>query len=283
MLARDALDPIRSLKAVLRAGLPNAAPLLGWWFGGLAALFAAYLVIYLPTVLLFAATMHANGRPEPAAFVLLGGGILLLVVVMIVLQCAWRLGFANLLGDALRTGRCEFGAGFRLRGRLLPTIGALLLVAGIVLLTYLPVLAVLFGVALAVQGGDVPPALIVLAVPLYAAWLVAVVWLSLGFVFSPYAAAFEGCGALEAVQRSWALARGRRFAIFVFFLVTALCAMAGIVLCCVGYLATAALVELMPIEAYLALTRGDEYERWWVQTGRAPADDSASPTTPAGT
>lgn len=285
MNAKDALDPIRSLKAVLRAGKPNAVPLLAWWFGGLAAMIAVYLVVYLPALFVVVGMSAASGRPEPLAFAVLAGAILVLVVALVVLQCWWRIGFANLFGDALRTGRCELSTAFQTRGRLATTIGAQLLVAGIVFLTYLPMLALWAAILLASRDGEPPVLLLVLAIPVYLAWIVGVAWLALGFVFVAHAVAFDGCGAVEAVRRSWSLARGRRFALFVFLLVTVLCAMSGILLCCIGYLATAGLVELMPIEAYLALTRGDDYERWWVRSGAAPADaplaDSAS-TPPLG-
>ncbi|MBK7877262.1 MAG: glycerophosphoryl diester phosphodiesterase membrane domain-containing protein [Planctomycetes bacterium] len=285
MNTKDALDPIRSLKAVLRAGKPNAGPLLGWWFGGLAAMFAVYLAVYLPAVFVLVGTSADRGRPTPIAIVLFAVALLVLVVAMIVLQCWWRLGFANLFGAALRTGRCELGTALQPRGRLLTTIGAQFLVAGIVFLTYLPVLALWVAIALVARDGEPPVLLLVIAVPVYFAWFLFLVWLVLGFVFVAHAVAFDGCGAMEAVRRSWALARGRRFALFVYLLVTGLCAMAGLLLCCVGYIATAPLVELMPIEAYLALTRGDEYEHWWVRSGSAPTDapfaESTAPPPPA--
>jgi hypothetical protein len=57
----------------------------------------------------------------------------------------------------------------------------------------------------------------------------------------------------------------------------------GCCACCIGGLLTAPMSQVMRYEAYLALTRGDQFTEWWVGSGRFPFDAThvaaASPAT----
>ena len=279
MNAVDALDPIRSLKAVGRTAAAAPAPLLLWWFGGFALLFAIYLVAYASGFALAFTAMSGGDEPSPGMVAVLVAGGLVFVVVFGCAQFVWQMGFAAVFEEALRRGAAEVSTGLATWRRLPAAIGSQLLVGLITLLVYAPffVLVALSG-AIGARSGEFPP-LLVLAIPVGLATLVAVVWLSLGFLFAIHAVAIDGCGPIEALARSWALARGRRWRLLGFVLATALFVLAGLLVFCVGYVFTGALGMLMPAELYVALTRGEGYDRYWVATGTPPGD-AAAPEVP---
>lgn len=277
-----ALDPFRSIQTVYRAAKASPGPLLAWWFGGLGAFFLVYLVVYVPAVVMMAASGAANqGVPPAWVFVILAGAILLLVVFMFVGQCLWIIGLETLLFDVLRTGRCSAARAWSQRHRFGAMFGATLIVFGFSLLVYVPFVLGALGFAALAAEGEPPLLLVVAAVVLGGVWMLVVFYVFLGFTFVNPAAALDECGAVEAVRRSWNAARGHRLAIVWLLFVTVLAALSGLLLLCVGYLFTTAFATLVPGEAYLALTRGEEMKRWWITTGvvgdpdaeRAPAAD----------
>ena len=70
---------------------------------------------------------------------------------------------------------------------------------------------------------------------------------------------FEGAKPKEALSRSWNMARGNRLQIFLYALVTWIFALLGLLLCCIGVLATSAVTTLAWAEAYLQLSgAGDD-------------------------
>lgn len=271
----SALDPLRSLKAVWRAVRASPGAIGGWWGIGLGGGLVLYFAFYLVVFVLMAAGGAAGGESEGAQFAL-GGAVLVLalgfILAMFLVQCWWRVGLENMLADTLRTGGSQLADAWKPRGRMWSVVGAHLLVALIMLGAYLPVLpgAVLVGVA-AEQSEALS---VVLAFGLGLLWAVFFVYLLLGFAFAPFSAALDPVGPVEALARSWRAARGRRLRMIWFWIATMLFALAGFLLLCVGYLATSALLLLMPAEAWLALTRGEERKSWWIS--------GDSPTSPAG-
>ena len=283
----DALNPIRSLKATWRAVAQSPGPLIGWWGVGLGALILVYALLWIPMVMLRMAGQMENGDLRPA----LAGVVVIVMclgmVVLIVGQCWWRIGFVNLLADTLRTGRSDFASAWKPRGRLLRVLGTTLLMILAILALELPAIAV--SVVLGVFGSrgnhiGALEGMVVLVLGLL--WLCAFVYCGLGFSFAPTAALLDDVGPLEAFSRSWRAARGRRLALFVFWFGTWLAAISGFLAFCIGYLATLAFLELMPAEAYLALTRPDEVRTWWISTGTvsepAEAGDPWPEAPPAG-
>jgi len=257
-----ALDPIRSIKAVVRAAGASPGPLLAWWFGGLACLSVLGLLFYLPAMILMAASgMLEHGEPAVwvvATFVVL---VALYMVAMILGQCVWQIGLATLLVDTLRTGRSDLARAWAQRRRVGALVRATLLVFGLSLLAYVPF--ALGALLLAWIGEGEPPrvALVALAVALAACWMLVVWYIFLGLLFVNAAVSVDECGALEAVRRSWSAARGHRLALLWLLFVTTLAALSGVLLFCIGYVFTIALAVLVPIEAYVALTRGADASR----------------------
>lgn len=278
-----ALDPIRSIKAVYRAASASPGPLLGWWFGGLAAYLVVYLVVYVPVLVVFTTSSAAHdGVPPVWAIVVIAGGLLTLFVTLFVGQCLWIIGLETMLFDVLRTGRCSFARAWSQRRRFGVMLRATLLVFLFALLAELPLVLGTFGfVALTHESAPSVP-LIASAIVLGGAWFLVVMYIFLGFVFVNSAAALDECGAFEAVRRSWRAASGHRLALVWLFFVTTLAVLSGVLLFCVGYLFTISLGTLVPAEAYLALTRGEERKRWWISTGVVGEPDTES-SPPAAT
>jgi hypothetical protein len=278
----DALNPIRSLKAVWSAVQASPGPIVGWWAIGIGAAVVLYVLAYLPMVVMIAAS---GGRMDEQAEMAAGGVFLLTVIplgiVMFVGQCWWRIGFLNVLADTLRTGRSELRDAWKRRGRLLAMIGTYLLVILAMLGVYLPVVGIAAAAALADEGALPESVAAAGTIVLGLGWLCLLIYVGLGISLAPTAAALDQVGPGEAFGRSWRAARGRRMALFVFWLGTYLCALSGLLLLCVGYLATIALVELMPAEAYLALTRSEERVGWWVMTGVRPGEEGEWAEGPA--
>jgi hypothetical protein len=147
-------------------------------------------------------------------------------------------------------------------------------------LAELPLVLGTFGFVALAHESEPSALLIVSAVVLGGAWFLVVLYIFLGFVFVNSAAALDECGAMEAVRRSWRAARGHRLALIWLLFITTLAALSGVLLFCVGYLFTISLGTLVPAEAYLALTRGEERKRWWISTGEVGEPDAES--SPAG-
>jgi hypothetical protein len=97
------------------------------------------------------------------------------------------------------------------------------------------------------------------------------VYVAPGLAFGGEAITFEGLGVMDALSRSWELARGNRAQMIFFFFVLGLlqlmAALVGLCFCFVGVLVTAPLArggaDLASTRAYLILTRGTEVADDW--------------------
>jgi hypothetical protein len=135
---------------------------------------------------------------------------------------------------------------------------------GKLLLQYL-VLSLAFGVPVALIGGAIfalglwesaeavmlgfAIAVAVLAIPL--------MYVGLGLVFMQAELAYDDqVGALEAIRRSWIMARGHRLWTLAVFILFSVVAMAGVVACCVGVVATLGIAQLILAAWYLTLRHG---------------------------
>lgn len=179
-------------------------------------------------------------------------------VVIVVLFRAWlHPGYLRLRAEVLTTGRGSFGTLFSGADAFGSMLGykviAWLIHTGVVLLTLSPGAAVLIGgavlesTALAVLG-LVLMFLLATPVSLY-------IWL--GLRFGAHAVALDGAGALQALERSWSLARGNRLWMLLYMVVTGVVWMGGMCVCCVGIFVTRAVVDVARTEAYLLATRDE--------------------------
>jgi hypothetical protein len=115
-----------------------------------------------------------------------------------------------------------------------------------------------------------------------------VVYVALGTYLGELAVAFNGASPGQAMRRSFELARGGRLILFVFAFVGALIEMAGslgILLCCVGVLATVPLARAIAgfaqTESYLLLTRGfAQTEGWYLWQRERARPQPIAPAPP---
>jgi hypothetical protein len=190
------------------------------------------------------------------------GIVACLVVVAILLfaaRCWIRPGYTRLQVEVLTTGKGSAGALFRagdvfwkmVRWRLLRTF----VVTGTMMVAILPGgLLVLLAwpqrhMALVVAGGALA-AVVVLPVLLY---------VSFGLYFGDYCVALDRAGAMEALERSWDLAKGNRWSLLLFTGVLGLFSISGFLLCCIGVILTRCISETGATEAWLLFTH-DEAE-----------------------
>ena len=84
----------------------------------------------------------------------------------------------------------------------------------------------------------------------------------MGLLLSEAALLYEDREPVDAIKRSWAMAKGNRLRLFAFMLVNTLFSMAGLLLCCVGVFATATIARFAIFEAFLQLseTQGEGSE-----------------------
>jgi hypothetical protein len=200
-----------------------------------------------------------------AAIVLGVLGLTLACGLLILAFRSWiHTGWIRLHHELLQTGQGAFATLFGGGDAFFPMAGfkvvAGLIHTGIFLLSALP------GIGLMVVGGvlDSVPLLAVGAAVGFLLAVPAVTYVWLGLYFGQHAVALDGAGTMQAVERSWELARGHRLWLLLYLFVTGLIWLAGHCLCCVGVFATRALVDVGRTEAYLFATRdeGSLAELW---------------------
>jgi hypothetical protein len=185
-------------------------------------------------------------------------GMVLGCVVIVVLFRAWlHTGYLRLRAEVLTTGSGGFGTLFGGADAFGSMLGykviTWLIHTGIVLVALSPGIAVLIVgtvlelTVLALSGLAL---MVLLATPVS-------IYVWLGLRFGAHAVALDGVGALQALERSWSLARGNRLWMLLYMVVTGVIWLGGMCICCVGIFVTRAVVDVSRTEAYLAATRDD--------------------------
>lgn len=95
----------------------------------------------------------------------------------------------------------------------------------------------------------------------------AMIYVSLGLLFGERAVALDGYKPVDALDLSWNMARGNRFHMLIFSIATGLFTLLGLLLCCIGVIATRAVTDFGFTEGYLLATRSEA--RDYKLTGRA--------------
>lgn len=105
--------------------------------------------------------------------------------------------------------------------------------------------------SLAIVGGIL---MVLLAAPV-------LIYVGLGMMLGEHAVAIDDLGPVDALERSWDLARGNRFSLFFYGFLTGLFNIVGLMLCCVGVIGTKAMTDFGTTEAYMLATRSD-WDDW---------------------
>ncbi len=197
---------------------------------------------------------------------------LILFALLFALRCWIHPGYIRLHEAAITAGEGGFGELFSGGDRLLSIAGwkllRALIGAGVFAVAGLP------GIGLLIAGaaGEESPALLAAGVLLLLLLAVpASIYVSLGLTMGELAITLEGRGVLDALERSWSLARGRRLSLLIFFVVFGIAqfiaAIVGICLLCVGALVTVpamrSIYEVAFTEGFMLITRGEEAGRGW--------------------
>jgi hypothetical protein len=103
----------------------------------------------------------------------------------------------------------------------------------------------------------------------------------LGLVLVEQAVAVESLAPVAALQRSWDVAKGNRFSLLVFLVVTVIVEMAGLLACCIGFLFTAAWSYTAWYEAYIRFALPSPPEGMWVDTRDEPLSEGPGGSGPA--
>ncbi|MCB9780763.1 MAG: hypothetical protein H6742_19500 [Alphaproteobacteria bacterium] len=209
---------------------------------------------------------QGTGMDEEMAMVFLaiacfacGLGLVVFAIKAFVEPGAWRVG-ARMTQD----GTSGMDVLFSGKDAWLPMLGYKLLM-GVILLGVFVVSAapggglLALGALPAMDGGGEPN------VPLLAAgvFLIALIalpvtiYVTLGLQLGNLAISLDGVGTMEALDRSWTMAKGNRFRLFWFNLVHSFVGFAGFMLCCVGAIPARGLIICSTANAYLMFTRED--------------------------
>jgi hypothetical protein len=212
------------------------------------------------------------------AAVLLG---LLCIGVLLAFRCWIEPGWYRLQREVLSSGSGRFGTLFGAWDAFLSLLGWKVLAGLISVGTFL--LAAIPGGALLAWGllKEILPVTISGGLLLAILVIPALWYVGLGLWFGPRLVALERARAIEALERSWELARGHRWQLFWFNLVLVLLQVSGICLFCVGILVTRPVAETGATGAFLLYVRPrEETDAYWCRRTRPDRDEPFLPPAP---
>ncbi len=204
--------------------------------------------------------------------VVFAAAALVLFALLFALRCWIHPGYIRLHEAAITAGEGGFGELFSGGDRLLPIAGWKLLRALISVGAF--VVAGLPGIGLLIAGSVNNSSPLLIAAGVLLLLLLAVpasIYVGLGLSMGELAITLEGRGVLDALERSWSLAQGRRLSLLIFFVVFGIAqfiaAIVGVCLLCVGALVTVpamrSIYEVAFTEGFMLITRGEEAGRSW--------------------
>jgi hypothetical protein len=206
---------------------------------------------------------------EAAPFVALGLQLLAQIAQSAV-QLWLTLGMIALLLRVLEGAQPDLAIMFAQGDKLLAFLGQTLAV-GLVLGSYVGL--VLLGAVFGAGSGEAVSITIVLLGALLGA--VPYVWLMLSWAFAAVHLVHDRkSGAIASLRASYGIARGKRWSMLGIGLLAALIYLTGLLLCCVGIVASTPLSGLLWCSLYLALSRDDDGAQ---TTGGSAATASAAP------
>jgi hypothetical protein len=207
-------------------------------------------------------------------------------LVMFVISSWLRVGFARAIELGLRTGKDDIGKVFDSAGRFGAMLLARLLCGLILFAAFIPLVCAGLALWFAEENLHLENGMLVmLGIAALLLWLPFYVYLALGLSLVSPVIALEDLGPTAGVARAWQLARGHRWPLLWFWIVTSIFSGLGVCACCIGALITMPMAQAMHVEAYVALKSGDQYPQWWIGSGIVPHDTpsfgGAEPSVPA--
>ena len=241
----QAFNPLRSLKSVFETMKLQPAHL---WGGGILLLF---LEGGIQGSFQFIEPLGMALGEEAMVFLVCGSCVLGIGLLLASIWLAAGL-FLN-FRSVMQTGEATSGGIFDHQGKFLPLLLTRLLVGLASLLPMLPI-GILFALLFASSSVLSAAPLIAVSVVFSLFLLFVSIYVGTGLVLSEAALLYEDREPVDAVKRSWALAKGNRLRLFAFMLVNFLFTLAGFLLCCVGVSATGTIARFAIFEAFLQLS-----------------------------
>jgi hypothetical protein len=252
---REAYDPVRTLKASLK--LIGRAP-LGLLLSGILM----QLINGAPNFgLQFGFhVLVRRGVDQTLEVAVIVVGVLISIAFALLLSTLMIAGFSQAVRMVMVDGRDPgVAALFRPNGRWGRMILATLLVVVVEAAATLPfALASGVGFGLAAALDEAAIGVVVVGI-LALGYLPIAIYIALGVSLVQQAVALEGLGPFDALRRSWSLVRGNRRWLLLYWVVSVVLVLAGLLLCCVGVFFTGLWVQVSQSEAYARVaTRAPE-------------------------
>jgi hypothetical protein len=273
---KDAFDPIRSLKATFNA--MNLAP-AQLWGGGL-------LIAFLDACTQNSGRNNSSsgGASEEVFFMVACVGCSLGLIAFLA-ACWVRPGVFLNLKSVLETDEADSKGIFDHRGLFVQVLLASLLKGAIGLVVTLLVMSPLIAMfVMALSFSTTAPsegfgsAILIGGIAFFfVIGLPTLIYLFCGLALVGEIVIYENASPMEALSRSWNLASGNRLQIFLYGLVTGIFALLGLLLCCIGVIATSAVTTLAWGEAYLQLSDSERATDAHRAAKKSPDEDSDDP------
>ena len=194
---------------------------------------------------------------EVALIALVVGAVCAFGLALFLFNCWMRLGFASTLEKQFEGRPVDVGDLFQGRGSFMAMVLARLLKLLIFVVAALPAVAIVLLAGLADSKLDLNEVSLGIAAALaLLAYVPVLIYVGIGICLVSEAVAIERMQPMEALSRSWSLARGQRMRLLLYGVVMWILTVSGLCLCCVGILGTFTWAETAKIESYLQLVRG---------------------------
>lgn len=251
---KEALNPIRALKSTFETMNLQPAHL---WGGAILLMFVEQLTglgfqFIQPALLV---SMESGAGPDKAFGFLVCGACT--AAVGFTLLATWLMpGLYLNFRSTHQTGETAEQGIFDAQGKFVTVLLTRILVGLSAIVLMIPGILLVFGsifLGIAI-GVDSPGFGIAVTIVGVLASYALMFFCVAGLMFSECAVIFNRFRPTEAIGHSWRLASGYRWRIALFFFVNNIFALLGLLMCCVGVLATAAVARLATAEAYLSFT-----------------------------
>jgi hypothetical protein len=188
--------------------------------------------------------------------------------INLVIQGFLQLGLYRLFFDVIEGRKLDLGQMFTQVDKLLRHVGIQLVVAvgsTLVLMLLLVVPMVLVGVALASSGAGLEdgmkqvvtnPLFWVAFVGVFVVFLPVVMVITIVMQFASLELVYSNCGALEAIGRAWRLGEGHRMTLLLYYFMSGMLALVGVIAFCVGIIPAMALGQLFIATTFQTLRNG---------------------------